>query len=322
MVKVIHTERKSAVLTPSSLACLSRIPTINLTAGCAHGCVYCYTRGYRSHPGDGRVALYANTLEKLRDELARRRRKPTAVYFSPASDLFQPVDEVLDLAYELLDLLLGRGIGVAILTKGTIPERHMNRLVKDAANVRVQMGMITLDPTISGLFEPRAARPEVRLAQLRRLVDAGVAAQVRLDPIIPAVTDDEASLEHLLSEVAAAGVKDIAVSTLFLRPAVKGALCRGLPDEQVARRIFKAYERSGRMAIHASNSTVVALPKPYRRRIYDSITNLAEGLGLKVRICTCKNPDMSSQSCGIAGEWSSGPSAAVQLDLFSDEGRK
>ena len=209
-----------------------------------------------------------------------------------------------------------------MLTKGTIPERHMNRLFKDAANVRIQIGMITLEPGISGLFEPRAATPQIRLAQLRRFVEAGIAVQVRLDPIIPAVTDDEAALEHLLSEVAATGVKDIAASTLFLRPAVKGALCRWLPDEQMARRIFKAYERSGRMAIHANNSTVVALPESHRRRSYDLVTTLAERLGLKVRICACKNPDMSSQSCSIAGEWSSDPSPAVQLDLFSEEGRE
>ena len=35
MIQVIASERKSAVLTPSSLACLAHVPTINLTAGCA-----------------------------------------------------------------------------------------------------------------------------------------------------------------------------------------------------------------------------------------------------------------------------------------------
>ena len=43
MVTVTPAERKLRVLTPSSIACLARIPTINLTAGCAHGCIYCYT---------------------------------------------------------------------------------------------------------------------------------------------------------------------------------------------------------------------------------------------------------------------------------------
>ena len=35
MTELILAERKSAVLTPSSLACLKHTPTVNLTAGCA-----------------------------------------------------------------------------------------------------------------------------------------------------------------------------------------------------------------------------------------------------------------------------------------------
>ena len=73
-VRVVHTKRKSAVLTPSSLACLSRIPTVNLTMGCAHGCLYCYTRGYRVYPGEGTVYVYENTLDLLQRELQRRKR--------------------------------------------------------------------------------------------------------------------------------------------------------------------------------------------------------------------------------------------------------
>lgn len=46
MVTVLPAVRKTRVLTPSSLACLAHMPTVNLTAGCAHGCLYCYTRGY------------------------------------------------------------------------------------------------------------------------------------------------------------------------------------------------------------------------------------------------------------------------------------
>jgi len=46
MTEVIRAERKAAVLTPSSLACLTHVPTVNLTAGCAHECHYCYARGY------------------------------------------------------------------------------------------------------------------------------------------------------------------------------------------------------------------------------------------------------------------------------------
>ena len=66
MIEVHTVDRKSSVLTPSSLACLRHVATINLTAGCAHDCLYCYIRGYGNYPGEARVTLYENTVEKLR----------------------------------------------------------------------------------------------------------------------------------------------------------------------------------------------------------------------------------------------------------------
>ena len=144
MIDVILAQRKSAVLTPSSLACLADVATINLTLGCAHSCRYCYARGYSTYPGDGRVVLYNNTLEKLRQELSRKRKRPHAVYFSPSCDLFQPVPQVLKLGYQVLDYLLQEGIGVSFLTKGMIPPEHFALLCRHAAQVRAQIGITTL----------------------------------------------------------------------------------------------------------------------------------------------------------------------------------
>ncbi len=87
-VDLIVKDRKSAVLTPSQLPCLSRMPTVNLTSGCAHGCLYCYSRSYSQYPGEAKVVLYGNTLQKLREDLRRKRAKqrttkePTGNIFS------------------------------------------------------------------------------------------------------------------------------------------------------------------------------------------------------------------------------------------------
>ena len=70
---------RSRVLTPSSLACLSVIPTVNLTAGCLHDCVYCYIRGYKNHPGESRIILYEDTLERLKREVRDSSSEPHVV---------------------------------------------------------------------------------------------------------------------------------------------------------------------------------------------------------------------------------------------------
>jgi DNA repair photolyase len=314
---LLRTTRKSRVLAPSKLPCLSGVPAVNLTAGCAHGCLYCYAQGYCSYPGRDRVVVYANLLTELRRELARRRRMPEAIYFSTASDLFQPLPEVLDLAYDVLELVLGLGIGVVFLTKGTIPKRHMELLKAHAPLVRARIGIITLERQIVRVFEPHAASPKARLRQIRQLIAAGIATQARLDPILPGVTDDPDGLHALCGALAAAGVTEISASTLFLRPAVLGTLRRRLGRSRRLGRLLAAFDSGKWMAIQTGQAPVLALPAARRRRIFDWLTAIARQYGMTVHVCACKNPDLSAGTCHLADGWAAPPAMEQQLALFA-----
>lgn len=316
MTQVIPIERKSAVLTPSSLACLAHVPTVNLTAGCAHECRYCYARGYLTHPGEGKVTFYTNTLAKLREELRRKRKKPTTVYFSPSSDPFQPVPEVLDMAYDVFRFLLESEIGVTFVTKGRIPERHRKLLAAHAPLVQGRIGLITLDPAVASAFEPRTATPVVRLAQTAELIGAGILLDARLDPILPGVTDGPDCLEPLCAALAGIGVRTLAASVLFLRPAVIGSLRRHVGDKPMLDRLLNSFAGSEPMAIHAGNSRVRALPASARLEIMERLKSIAHRYGLEVLICGCKNPDISSGSCHISGRWPPAAREGSQLGLF------
>jgi DNA repair photolyase len=316
MAQVIVAARKSAVLTPSSLACLTHVPTINLTAGCAHECRYCYARGYLTHPGEGRITFYTNTLSKLREEFRRKRRKPATVYFSPSSDPFQPVPEVLDMAYDVFKFLFESGVGVTFVTKGRIPERHRKLLANHVPLVQGRIGLITLDRQIATAFEPFAAIPEVRLSQAAELIGAGILVEARLDPILPGVTDDADSLERLCAALAGIGIRTIAASVLFLRPAVVGSLRRHLKDVQALRRLLNSFAGVRPLAIHAGNSRVQALPASARLEIMERLKFIACRYGMEVLVCACKNPDISSGSCRVSGRWPPAARGSSQLGLF------
>jgi len=316
MVEVISTLRKSAVLSPSRLACLAEVPTINLTQGCAHGCVYCYARGYSGYPGDGKVVVYTNTLEKLKGEMARKKRRPGAVYFSPSCDAFQPVPQVLELAYRTFEFLLREGIGVAILTKGRMPEEHLALLARHAPLVRVQVGITTLDREVAGCLEPGAAAPEVRAAQIGWLIAAGIETQARLDPIIPGVTDYEAGIEALCAELSQVGVRRIAASMLFLRPAILQGLRHALLGSSLLDRVLGAFAAGESLGIQAEGSSVRALPAAVREAAYGRIRAIGERHGMSVCVCACKNPDIASGSCQIAGRWETGAGRELQPRLF------
>jgi len=313
VIEVQTVDRKSPVLTPSSLACLREVATINLTAGCVHDCLYCYIRGYRNYPGESRVALYANTLESLRSELGRKRTAVTAVYFSPSSDLFQPVPQVLEMAYQVLNLLLERGIRVTFLTKGVIPKKHLRLLAEHASLVWAEVGLISLDDALLRLFEPATARASRRLKQSGDLIRFGIQTEVRVDPIIPGFTDDESSLRNLIAAIASCGVKSIAASTLFLRPAITASLRKNLAPSQFTQ-LMAAMSATNRMDIHAANSSVHAMSAASRRIIYERVHSIAGEFGVEAKICACKNPELARGSCGISGQWR--PSAGITLPLL------
>jgi DNA repair photolyase len=224
------------------------------------------------------------------------------------------VPEVLELGYRVLEYLLHENIGVAFLTKGAIPGQHFDLLRAHASLVRAQVGIISLAPEITQRFEPFAAAPDVRVDQVRRLIAAGVETHARLDPILPGVTDDCEGLRSLLVELAGCGVKHVAASALFLRPAIMRRIKRELAGTSYLAPVLEPFSQGRRMGIHAERSAVWALPAVVREAVYARVRVLARECHISVHVCGCKNPDLSEGSCHIAGRWGS-----MQRALFGEE---
>ncbi len=299
MVKVTLIDRRSKALTPSSLRCLAHLPTINITAGCSHACAYCYIRGYSQYPGDEAVVVYRNTAQQVEDELKRKRKPPVAVYFCPSSDAFMPLDEVLEQSYRTMTLLLGQGIGVQFVTKGGIPDRFFDLFATRPELVAGQIGLTSLDDELNRGIEPGAAPATRRLADLARLVRIGVTTSLRADPLIHGVTDEEFGLNALFLKVSKCRVDDVSASYLFLRPAIVGSLRRNVEDQTLLARILSPYQGAGPCPIRGSVSGATSLPSTLRLEQYDRIRRLAERHGLKMRICGCKNSEMTSSRCHL-----------------------
>jgi DNA repair photolyase len=62
-----------------------------------------------------------------------------------------------------------------------------------------------LDPALHRVLEPRAPRPEKRLAAIKGLASAGIPTHVNVAPIIPAINDHE--IEAIVERAAEAGVR-------------------------------------------------------------------------------------------------------------------
>ncbi len=261
--------------------------------------------------------IYANSLEKVEEELARKRTQPQAVYFSPSSDLFQPLPEVLKLCHSVLKLLLTKDIGVAFVTKGHIPEKTMRLFLSHADKVRAQVGIISVDENMRRMFEPNTSSTQERLEQMARMVAGGIATEARIVPILPGLTDDVVTLNNIFSAISDAGVKRAAISTLFLRPAIVESLKRGISDSTIVEALLNFYEGMRRLSTHAVNSSIVALPLPKREEIYSRAAQTALKHSVELSICACMNTDISCGTCNITGKW---PTRYVQSTLFDQGG--
>jgi DNA repair photolyase len=312
MAGLIEKNRKSNVLTASQLRCLSKIPTINVTSGCVHNCIYCYTKGYSQYPGDDKVILFANTAEKLEKELVRKRKKPQAVYFCPSCDPFQPIGKILEQTYKTMKILLTNGIGVQFLTKAVVPANFIKLFAGFAGLVSAQVGLTFVDDNLREIFEPRAAGISDRLKTLRNLVDIGVVTGARADPLIYGITDLDRDLRKLFSAIAKIGVKEVAVNYLFLRPAIKKSFKENISDKDLLNTLLEPYFEGLSLPIGLKNSRGVALPKEIRQKAFKRIKNIASQFELSVHICGCKNSDITSESCHITRL-----SNSVQLQFFN-----
>ena len=90
-----------------------------------------------------------------------------------------------------------RGRHVGLITKSDLILRDLDLLREIARRnvLGVHMTITTLDEKLARLLEPRAPRPELRLQAVRKLRSAGVCVGVNPNPIMPGITDSDASLD-------------------------------------------------------------------------------------------------------------------------------
>ncbi|MFO0956873.1 MAG: radical SAM protein [Isosphaeraceae bacterium] len=136
---------------------------LDLTAGCGHGCTYCYIRGTARYPGEGLMRFDPATQERLVAMLDSMPRPPRQVVMSPASDPLPPDRDVRAEALRVARTLLERGIPVSIMTRGRVGRRMIELLARYPKLARVAVGISTRSRELTWALEPNAAPPDVRL---------------------------------------------------------------------------------------------------------------------------------------------------------------
>ncbi|MGZ5475272.1 MAG: PA0069 family radical SAM protein, partial [Thermoanaerobaculia bacterium] len=174
--------------------------SINPYRGCEHGCIYCYARPFHEYLGmsagldfETKILVKEDAPELLREELNAKSWEPKLIAISGVTDAYQPIERKLEITRRCLEVLAEFRNPVAIITKNHLVTRDIDHLAELARfnAARVFLSITTLDPKLANIMEPRASTPELRLAAIKALADAGIPAGVMVAPIVPAITDHE-----------------------------------------------------------------------------------------------------------------------------------
>jgi DNA repair photolyase len=314
-VKVLPRLRKGTVLVPSRFGCLQGIPTLNITSGCIFRCVYCYARGYSQAPKAGEVNLYVNLPALLEMELSRKRTVLPWVILNTSSDCFQTHPDILDVTYEVIQILLGHHVGISFLTKGIIPQRFIRLFEQSREGILAQIGLVSLSEEYWREYEPNTPSPGKRLENIQRLKGAGILPEVRIDPIIPFVTDTESEMVSLFIRLKALGIGKVTLSYLHLRPAIHQQLMKELSP--LHRRLIETCFGTREWKAIGSSSMSKLLPPSVRQRGYERIRGISEKFGIHASICQCKNPNLKGDLCGSGrAKVALGKKKPIHLPLF------
>jgi len=263
-----------------------RVPfpwTVNPYRGCEFGCHYCfarYTHEFMELDGsefESKIFVKRDAGGLAARDLLSKGLRGEHIAIGAATDPYQPAEKEFGATRAVLEeMARRRGLSVSITTKSNLIVRDIELLkrIAERSSLRVNMTITTLRMGLARLLEPRAPRPDLRIAALRALRDAGIEAGVLAMPILPWLTDRPDDLDALARAVKEAGALWFAGNVLYLMPTPRRQFFAFLEKKfpRLVRRYAEWYARTGNA------------PESYSREIGRRVAELRDKYGLAARL--------------------------------------
>lgn len=272
----------------------ARVPfdwTINPYRGCEFGCLYCYARythEYMELDGgdfERKIFVKKDAAPLLSYDVAHKYsyesecsggERPEHIAIGTATDPYQPAEREYGVTRACLEELAKReGMSISLITKSNQIVRDIDvlRRISERSELSLNITITTLRARMARLLEPRAPRPDLRLAAVRQLREAGLRVGVSVSPLIPGITDGEGELEGVAEAAYKAGALWFWSGVLFLMPS---SAKQFLPFIRAKfPRLTKQYEEWYAKEAYA--------PEKYRKTIADRVARLKQKYGFDSR---------------------------------------
>ncbi len=263
----------------------NRVPfewTINPYRGCEFGCKYCYARythEYMELDGsefEKKIYVKKDAAPLLAWDVAHKYSyaseasggvRPDHIAIGTATDPYQPAEREYGVTRACLEELAKReGMSISIITKS-------NQIIAERSDLAIDITVTTLRPRLARLLEPRAPQPNLRLAAVKQLREAGLSVGVSASPLIPGITDRDGDLEAVAEAAREAGAQWFFSGVLFLMPSSAKQFLPFVREKFP--RLAKQYEQWFSKNGYA--------PEEYRRRASERVARIREKYGFRSR---------------------------------------
>jgi DNA repair photolyase len=207
-----------------------RVPfewSVNPYRGCEFGCHYCYARythEYMELDGgefERKIFVKQDTGPLASRDLSKAYVWGEHIAIGTATDPYQPAEREFGATRAVLEEIAKRdGLSVSITTKSNQVTSDLDvlRKIAERSSLFINLSVTTPRARLARLLEPRAPRPDLRIAAIKSLRQAGIAAGMLTVPIIPGITDSQADLDALARAARDAGALWFSGAVLFLMP--------------------------------------------------------------------------------------------------------
>jgi len=302
----------------------ARVPfewTINPYRGCEFGCKYCYARythEYMEIDGgefEKKIYVKQDAGALLARDVARKYSYESKasgytqaehIAIGTATDPYQPAEREYGVTRACLEELAKReGLSVSIITKSNQIVRDIDilKVIAGKSALAINITVTTLKPRLARLLEPRAPRPDLRLAAVKELREAGLQVGVSASPLLPGITDGEGELEGVAAAAKEAGAQWFFSGVLFLMPASARQFLPFVKEKfpKLAEQYDKWYAKNG------------YAPEQYRREVSARVLRIRERFGFATRPWEGDRPVAKRAQLSLAWEAEPGSGDSVQM---------
>jgi len=199
-------------------------------------------------------------------------------YLSPVCDPFQLVDSKYRLSEKIVHEFVRRNIPIEFVTKCVVPDAVIG-LMKTQEHSFGQFSILTLREDVRSELMTGGATADRLLASMAQCATLGIPVVLRIDPVIPFLTDSKRELKQLIDRGIDCGARHVVASVMDVPTKIaKEVFAKfrsfgvgfGYDLEKIYTEVIDGY-------LHASID--------YRKGIFDMLRNLCEAKGVTFALC-------------------------------------